>query len=235
VKSDISSWVRLFPTRLQNLTRKLYFYFFLNFHIQVYKVLRSILYHVYFYKVINKQFDGLNIGSSNSRISTFCNIDANPLALCDIVSGVDTLKLNSQTVGAIYNSHIFEHIPSAKSKKVLQEWYRVLRSGGKLYICVPDLEVLFKIYLDNLSQYHTEKGRYLVNLSCAVTYGGQTNKYDFHYNGYSFITLKYLLEEVGFTNVQTFDRSQLKLGEFIDASFAKIDDVPISLNVEAIK
>ena len=190
---------------------------------------------MYLYKIVNKQFGGLHLGSGSKKIKNFCNIDANPRALCDVISRIEKIKLKSNSVGVIYNSHIFEHIPRERSKKVLAEWYRVLKPGGKLYICVPDEEVLFRIYLDNLTLYHTEEGRYLVDRACYLTYGGQMNNYDFHFYGYSFVTLKYLLESVGFINVQRFDRSKLAIVPILDISMAMIGDHPMSLNVEAAK
>lgn len=198
-------------------------------------VTRSAAYHMYFFKIANKQFDGLHLGSGSAKIKNFCNIDANPYALCDIFSRIEKIKLKSNSVGIIYNSHVFEHIPREQAKKVLAEWYRVLKPDGKLFICVPDEELLFKIYIDNLPFYHTEEGRYLVDRACYLTYGGQMNKYDFHFYGYSFITLKHMLESVGFKNVQRFDRSKSEIVPFFDISMAKINNLPMSLNVEASK
>lgn len=199
------------------------------------KFVKSAAFHMYFFKIFNKQFAGLNLGSGSARIKGFCNIDANPRALCDIFSRIEKIKLRSNSVGIIYNSHVFEHIPREQAKKVLAEWYRVLKPDGKLYICVPDEELLFKIYIDNLPFYHTEEGKYLVDRACYLTYGGQTNKYDFHFYGYSFVTLKHILESVGFKNVQRFDRSKWGVAPFRDISMVKIGDVPMSLNVEASK
>jgi predicted SAM-dependent methyltransferase len=196
---------------------------------------KSAAYHLYFFRIFNKQFAGLNLGSDSIRVKDFCNIDASPRALCDVVARIEKLKLNSNSVGVIYNSHVFEHIPRAQARDVLVEWHRVLQPGGKLYICVPDLKVLFKIYLDNLPFYDKETGRYLVDRACYLAYGGQANKYDFHYYGYSFTTLKTLLESVGFENVQTFDRSKLEIVPIFDISMGKIGDVSMSLNVEASK
>ena len=200
----------------------------------------SIAYHTYVLKVVNRQFVGLNLGSGGSKIKGFCNIDANPFALSDVVARIDRLKLRANSVGIIYNSHIFEHVPGGQAGRVLAEWYRVLKPDGRLYICVPDLEVLFKVYLDNITLYHTEEGRYLVDLTCGVTYGGQTSKYDYHFSGYSFVTLKDILESVGFKNVQRFDRSALGFAQFVDASYArfekgKLAGLSISLNVVASK
>jgi SAM-dependent methyltransferase len=199
------------------------------------KLVNSVAYHLYFFRIIGRQFDGLNLGSGSAKIMNFCNIDANPRASCDIVARIDKIKLKSNSVRIIYSSHVLEHIPRDHAKIVLAEWHRVLKPGGKLYMCVPDLEVLFKVYMDNIPFYHTDKGRYLVDRACFFTYGGEINKYEFHYNGYSFVTLESALQMVGFKEIQRFDRSKLDFVEFEDISMVKIGDIPMSLNVVASK
>jgi predicted SAM-dependent methyltransferase len=208
------------------------------------KVANSFAYHMYFFRITNRQFEGLNLGCGYSRIKNFCNIDANLRAHCDVVAGIYKIKLSSNSVGAIYNSHVFEHIPREKAIKVLAVWYRVIKTGGKIYICVPDLEVLFRAYLDNLPFYNTEKGRYIVDRACYLMYGGQGNKYDFHFYGYSFATLRNLLESVGFKNVNSFSRESdfsfsppqdISTVRFQVTSTIKMDDLPWSLNIEAQK
>jgi hypothetical protein len=44
-----------------------------------------------------------------------------------------------------------------------------------------------------------------------------------------------MLERVGFKDVRRFDRSKLKIAPFDDISTVKIDDLPMSLNIEASK
>jgi hypothetical protein len=66
-------------------------------------------------------------------------------------------------------------------------------------------EILFKIYLDNLPSYNNGE-RDTVDLASGIIYSGQANRYDFHHYGYSFTTLKTLLESIGFRNIQTFNR-----------------------------
>jgi predicted SAM-dependent methyltransferase len=208
---------------------------FSMFRMHSVKFIKSAVYHLYFFRVFNIKLAGPNLGSDNTKIEGFCNIDASPIALCDVVAHIEKLKLNSNSVNVIYNSHVFEHVPMSKAADVLREWRRVLKPGGRLYICVPDEEVLFRIYLDKLSLYHTEEGRSLVDLAIFFTYGAHRNKYDCHFYGYSFTTLKALLESVGFRNVQRFDRRQLKIVPFHDSSMVKIGDIEMSLNVEASK
>lgn len=196
---------------------------------------KSAAYHLCFFKMANVKFAGLNLGSGGTWIKGFYNIDANPMSACDVIGHIDRIKLRSQSVGAIYNSHVFEHIPRAQAPRVLAEWRRVLKPGGKLYICVPDQEVLFRVYLDNLPLYGTPQGKDLVDRACYLSYGGQANRHDFHFYGYSFATLSHLLQSVGFQHVRRFDRSDVDFALPKDISLAQVDSFPMSLNVEASK
>lgn len=196
---------------------------------------QSLLYHLGIYRMTGKTYPGLHLGCSNVYIEGFANIDAYKGCGCDIIAGVERIKLADNTVEVVYNSHVFEHIPRNTARSVIAEWYRVLKPGGKLYLCMPDIEALFRIYLDSLSDYDTPEGRYLNDMSRDIVYGGQTSEYDFHYNGYSFPTLKALLEDVGFHDVQRFDRKTFTINPNRDAGFAEIRGVPISLNIEAVK
>jgi hypothetical protein len=74
-----------------------------------------------------------------------------------------------------------------------------------------------------------------VDLAVGVTYGGQGDKHDFHNCGYSFSTIKFLLEDVGFKRVSRFDSESLPFISFRDGTVAAFSGIPISLNVEAEK
>ncbi|MDA2909712.1 methyltransferase domain-containing protein [Nitrospiraceae bacterium AH_259_D15_M11_P09] len=198
------------------------------------KLGRSALYHLYFFQAIGWQVYGLNLGSGGCPINGFWNIDCRPFSACDVVAGARSIKLASGSVDVIYASHIFEHFPRRRARKVLAEWYRILKPGGPLYLCVPDLEALFKVYLHYLPHFMTEDGRFCVDLACGILFGGQGNRYDYHHSGYSFMSLKVLLLSVGFGHVQRYDPHQLKFAPR-DASYAEIRGEPVSLNVEATK
>ena len=230
IKRCLRGAYHLIPSWLQPLA-----YTLLSFVVCPAKFPRSLAYHLYVYKLSKTKFTGLHLGAGGARIKSFLNIDANPSVASDVVAGIEKLKVDSCSVGIIYTSHVFEHLPRARAQVVLAEWYRALKQGGVLYICVPDVETLFKIYLDNLPNYGVADARSVADLACGVIYGGQTNKYDFHYFGYSFTTLKYMLENVGFQGVHRFDRASFELFPKRDAAFAAICDVPVSLNVVATK
>ena len=198
-------------------------------------IIKSFFYNIYFYKIFGFTFWGLNLGSAGTKIRNFYNIDADLGLNPDIVSSIHKLKLKNDSVNYIYNSHVFEHIPRHKAIKTLKEWYRVLKPGGKIYLSTPDVEVLYKLYLEYLPKFDTDEGKYNLNLISGIIYGGQTDQFDFHYAGYSYLLLAEMLKSVGFKDIKKF--TELADGSTIeDAAFlAKVNGVPISLNIEAVK
>ncbi|MDT4331809.1 class I SAM-dependent methyltransferase [Methylomonas sp. MED-D] len=200
------------------------------------KMINSFAYHCGVYKRIGKRFKGLHLGAGSLIIQNYLNIDGNPASKCDIVAGVEKIHLQDCTVDNIYTSHVFEHIPRGRISLVLKEWHRVLSQDGKAYICVPDMEVLCKIYLEGLPSYRGSPDvQSRVDLACDVIFGGQINQYDYHYYGYSFETLLRYLKDAGFSDVKMFDREKMTEYPNSDASFATINRRPISLNVVASK
>jgi len=197
------------------------------------KVFLTLLYHLYFFKYTGKRYKGIHLGSGSIKIDGFLNFDANIFFNSDITANIEKIKLAEDSVDCIYNSHILEHIRRNETLKILKEWNRVLKPGGTIYICVPDLKALFEIYLNNLSDYDKdEEKKNKVDLIARIIYGGQTHKYNYHFTGFSFPTLKKALELSGFNNIEKVNGNVFKLK---DGSTAAFKDVPISLNIKAIK
>jgi predicted SAM-dependent methyltransferase len=199
------------------------------------KYLNSLAYHLYGYWLFAGPLEGVQLGGGGCRIESFCNIDASVFCPADVIARVERLKLRSGSVATIYTSHTFEHVPRVKALPTLREWYRVLRPGGKLYILVPDFEALCRIYLRSLASYDEPTGRFAADQSRDIIYGGQTTKYDSHYGGYSRTTLTRMLRDVGFVDVEPFDRPSIMWAPFRDAGYAEINDEPVSLNLVATK
>ena len=199
------------------------------------KMLRTVLYQAGVYRLCRHRVHGLHLGCGNLTIPGFWNIDAMFTARCDVVACVERLKLADNSVGTIYCAHVFEHLGRTAAPRALRQWYRVLRPGGKLYLACPDLEALARLYLANLDDVNTPAGRQRLDLLLGVIYGGQHNRHNFHASGWSLATLGWLLEDVGFRHVQRFDAERVSFRRFHDASFAALQGVPVSLNVEATK
>jgi predicted SAM-dependent methyltransferase len=47
----------------------------------------------------------------------------------------------------VYSSHFLEHLDQAAGLRLLRESFRVLRVGGVIRVCVPDLEKVVRFYL----------------------------------------------------------------------------------------
>jgi predicted SAM-dependent methyltransferase len=203
--------------------------------LQPLKIARTILYHARAFQLSGRRHAGVHLGSGGLRIAGFLNIDADFAIDCDVVARSERLKLAAGSVACIYASHLFEHIERQRVSDVLRNWHAVLKPGGKLYLCVPDLETLARLYLETLPRCDTEEGRQKIDLIARVIYGGQTDAFDFHYFGYSLATIRVWLEAAGFTDIRRFDRVDLKVAPFRDGGYACIGDTLISLNVEATR
>lgn len=155
------------------------------------------------------------------------DIEARPEV--DVVCNASCLQqFKDNSIEAIYASHVLEHFYHSLNDQLLMtlsEWYRVLQPGGKLFISVPNLQVLCWLYLNHrLSVFD----RYSL---MAVMFGAQENEHDVHKVGFDFEILALFLEEVGFkeyTEVEEF-------GMFNDFSSYRIENTLISLNVIATK
>lgn len=59
----------------------------------------------------------------------------------------DNIPFDSNSVSAIYCSHVVEHIENEFIQKLFDECYRVLDRGGVFRCCCPDAEFLYKVSL----------------------------------------------------------------------------------------
>jgi len=64
------------------------------------------------------------------------------------LNSTEPFQLDDNSVDAIYTSHTLEHILPEYQENVFSEMYRVLRSGGKIRIVVPDVERAIRAYVD---------------------------------------------------------------------------------------
>ena len=141
----------------------------------------------------------LHIGCGEKFLPGYTHVDARKFPHVDYVTDkldqLDMFKDNS--ADEIYACHILEHFTRAdmRSGGVLQEWYRILKTGGILRIAVPNFEAIVEEYLSSKN----------LELIMGLLYGGQNYAYNFHYQAYDFQRLSALLRRAGFSTVETYD------------------------------
>tara|TARA_B100001248_G_scaffold168581_1_gene127680 strand:- start:13 stop:390 length:378 start_codon:yes stop_codon:yes gene_type:complete len=123
-------------------------------------------------------------------------------------------------------ANVFEHVKYIDVKKTLSGIYRILTSGGKFYISVPNMNVLFRQFLEKKNQTKTK-----IKIMRMI-FGGQIDEYDFHYFGWDFELLSGLLKNVGFDEIEKVEKFSIFTH---DTSNEDIDGELISLNLIAKK
>lgn len=102
------------------------------------------------------------------------------------------LPFKDGTVDYVYSSHTLEHLFKSDADFFLKESYRILKPGGRIRICIPDLEYALSFY--NSGDKHR-----------ALDYFFKQSSADYlsrHQYMYDFELLKESLTNAGFTNIQ---------------------------------
>ena len=159
---------------------------------------------------------------SNSKqwyaLDEYCNVLKKNIFLHhDLKFG---LPFSDKSVDYVYTSHFIEHLFKEEATQILKETYRVLKEGGIIRICVPDLEVAIGYYLAK------DRERFL-----SYFFANSRSKDFGHRHMYDFDLLKKMLIEIGFVNVR---KCPYREGSIPDVN--KLDSRPgDSLHVEAEK
>lgn len=148
---------------------------------------------------------------------------------------ITKLTFKDREVDLIYSSHTLEYFSREEVINVLGEWKRVLKTGGILRLAVPDFAAIANLYLNSKSY---ELDSFLGPLYGKIEMG---NSIIYHKTVYDFISLKKVLENVGFTEVSRYNWKETDHNAFDDFSQAylphmdKDNGTLISLNVECVK
>ena len=141
----------------------------------------------------------------------------------------DLSQFSDCTFVEIYASHIVEHLDyKDELLATLKEWYRVLEPGGKLYISVPDLDILARLFIER-NKLSTEE-RFSV---MRMIFGGHVDEYDYHAVGLNDEFLAAYLNAAGFENLGIVKEGGF--GLFEDTSSMTFKGEFISLNMIAEK
>ena len=162
------------------------------------------------------------------------HIDGGSYDHLDYCSISDLSQFEDNSVDLIYSSHVIPYYDRHEMVDVFNEWKRVLKPGAILRLSLTDFETVSRLYLQGV-----------VNLDNIIgpLYGrmpmGDTMIYE--KTAYDLVSLKALLELVGFRNVKKYDWRETEHAHFDDHSQAYVPHMDkengtlISLNVECVK
>lgn len=134
----------------------------------------------------------------------YATCDIRDLPNVDYVCSADALPFEDGTVDEVYSRHVVEHFTLKEFLKVLQEWNRVLKVGGELYIICPNLLWHLKQVLDGSHEsfYTKTSGQNARYWGFGSLFGWQQDAYDVHKFGYYFELLRDMLSEFGFAQIE---------------------------------
>lgn len=114
-----------------------------------------------------------------------------------------------RSVDFIYSSHFLEHLYPWEARALLLDCHRVLKPGGLVRICVPDLEHAVRMY-------HSGRKRECLDRYFFVEESGSA--YARHKYMYDFELLGELLHSVGFHSVRrcSFQEGEVPDVEYLD-------------------
>ncbi len=179
----------------------------------------------------------LNVGCGPNIYESFTNIDyqwRKGLDLCwDITRGI---PIKPDSFDGIYTEHCLEHIKYEECQKVLGDIFRLLKKGGTLRLIVPDAELYINLYTDAQSgkivSFPYVKSEEIFGKLTPMTIVNGIFRGHGHLYAYDFRTLKEMLTEAGFVDIE---RADFMVGAnkdlLIDSEVRKVE----SLYIEAKK
>jgi len=141
----------------------------------------------------------LNLGCGDDVKAGYINVDIRKtkpnVLMLDLEK--DLLKVfPDNSVEEIIAKDVIEHVSWRRVEDLLRDIHRVLKSNGRIYIQVPDLEAIAKKVILNPNFKYGELSGYKA-ISYWI-YGGQDYEYNFHKSGFTISTLRGILEQIGF-------------------------------------
>ena len=197
----------------------------------------------------NSNLKKINIGGGEWHRNSWENLDI----IYNYKLENQLLKpFQSNSINLIYTSHCIEHLKFETTSALLNDAYRVLKTGGILRIVVPDTDKLFDIYKENKDNknynFYKEVNRMNYTLKDSILelfgYNLTTNKFldkSMHMSFYNISSLKLLLIGCGFNTFNICSYGNSNVTEFLTTldndktGFDNPDTKNISLYIEATK
>ena len=132
------------------------------------------------------------------------------------------IPIQDKSAQFIYTSHFLEHLPRKQAEALLQDAYRVLKPGGMLRVCVPDLEYALSLYASGDKEKMLGKYFFIDD---------DDSHYARHKYMYDFTMLQDMLLQIGFSEIT---RCNFRVGKVPDIE--NLDNRPEdTLFIEAIR
>jgi len=187
---------------------------------------RFIKTYLNMYKNSSKVNRRLEIGPGIERISGFETVNIVWGRDVDYVADASRrLPFSDDTYELIYASHILEHIPWYSLQSSIEEWVRVVSSGGCLEVWVPNGLLIAKtfvnveegrssdIHMDGWYKFNKDRDPCLWANGRIFSYGdgtGKKNDPNWHMTLFSPRFLRKVLEESGLINLELLERTEVR-------------------------
>ena len=132
----------------------------------------------------------LNLGCGNFFRWGYVNIDKYNSRADEMADVCDLHRYRDNSVAEVLAEHLIEHLPRRMVPQALREWYRVLKSGGRLILHCPNFELYLREWLEADTDYR--RGWGIINIF------GHDEEGMYHKNGLTVDILRALVEEAGF-------------------------------------
>lgn len=144
----------------------------------------------------------LYIGCGNDKRAGWINIDADKAFRPDILADAKDLShLGDGAADELECCHLFEHLTYSDAIEAIKEWHRILRTGGRLFIELPDFKKCAEIIYKN----ENKDAVYYAMMGLFGQIPGDMSKvsvYQLHKYGWTFEGLSEELEKIGFREVR---------------------------------
>lgn len=149
----------------------------------------------------------LNLGCGERQRIGWINVDIDGDKYPDVVADATDLKMfDSESVNVIDCCHIFEHFTYTEALEALNEWFRVLKKNGRLYLELPNFGRCVELLM-------VEKDNEAYESAMVGVYGcipdvERDGVVQLHKYGWTIVSLSYELSKVGFKDINVIPVSQ---------------------------
>ena len=162
----------------------------------------------------NNQTRKLQIGTGTNVMEGWLNSDLYPRKGMIYLNATKPLPFPNQSFDYIYSEHMIEHISFQDGYKFLEDSFRILRAGGKIRIATPNLSFYLKLFSTNKTPEQKEYMEWMYSNWIKKSGASFQNEAFIlnlvqhawgHVFIYDFVTLKSVLEKIGFDSIKQFE------------------------------